>query len=62
MSAVPMIETARAAVARLFADDLAQGYRIAGCHRYNASDGTELFRVVRLKHADRDKVIRPIFR
>lgn len=57
-----MTETAQAGISRHFADDLAQGYRIAGCHRYNASDGTELFRVVRLKHADRDKVIRPIFR
>jgi hypothetical protein len=62
MSAVPMTETARAAVGRLFADDLAKGYRIAGCHRYNAADGTELFRVVRLKHAERDKVIRPMYR
>lgn len=57
-----MTETAHAAVNRLFADDLAQGYRIAGCHRYNAADGTELFRVVRLKHAERDKVIRPMYR
>ena len=62
MNAVPMTETARAAIVRLFADDLAQGYRIAGCHRYNAADGTELFRVVRLKHAERDKVIIPIHR
>jgi hypothetical protein len=62
MNAVPMTETARAAVGRHFADDIAQGYRIAGCHRYNAADGTELFRVVRLKHAERDKVIRPMYR
>lgn len=62
MNAVPMKEAAQAAVNRLFADDLAQGYRIAGCHRYNAADGVELFRVVRLKHADRGKIIRPMFR
>ena len=62
MNAVPMTETARAAVGRIFADELAQGYRVAGCHRYNAADGTELFRVVRLKHAERDKVIIPIHR
>ncbi len=62
MNAVPMTETARAAIVRLFADDLAQGYRIAGCHRYNAADGTELFRVVRLKHPERDKVIMPMHR
>jgi hypothetical protein len=57
-----MTETAQAAIARHFADDLAQGYRIAGCHRYNAADGTELFRVVRLKHANGDKVIKPMYR
>ena len=57
-----MMETAPAAVARLFADDLAQGYRVAGCHRYNNPDGSEAFRVVRLKHADREKVIRPMYR
>ena len=62
MNAVPMTETAHAAVNRLFEHDLAQGYRIAGCHRYNAADGAELFRVVRLKNADGDKVIRPMFR
>lgn len=57
-----MTETAQVAVNRLFAEDLAQGYRIAGCHRYNAPDGTELFRVVRLKHAERGKMIRPMYR
>lgn len=57
-----MMESAPVAVNRLFADDLAQGYRIAGCHRYNNPDGTEAFRVVRLKHAERDKVIRPMYR
>jgi hypothetical protein len=57
-----MMETAPAAVARLFADDLAQGYRVAGRHRYNDADGCEAFRVVRLKHADREKVIRPMYR
>ena len=62
MSAVPIQETAQQAVNRLFADDLAQGYRIAGCHRYNAPDGCELFRAVRLKHPERDKVMRPIYR
>ena len=62
MNAVPMTETARAAVGRLFADDLAKCHRIAGCHRYNAADGTELFRVVRLKNAEGDKVIRPMYR
>ena len=62
MSAVPIQEKAQQAVNRLFADDLAQGYRIAGCHRYNAPDGSELFRAVRLKHPERDKVMRPIYR
>lgn len=62
MSAVPIQEKAQQAVNRLFADDLAQGYRIAGCHRYNAPDGGELFRAVRLKHPERDKVMRPIYR
>ncbi|GAB1407228.1 hypothetical protein MASR1M8_11470 [Thermomonas brevis] len=62
MSAVPMQETARQAVSRLFAEELRQGYRLTGCHRYNAADGAELFRVVRLKHAELEKVIIPIYR
>ena len=62
MNAVPMIETAQQAVNRLFADEVANGYRIAGCHRYNDADGAELFRSVRLKNAEGDKVIRPMYR
>lgn len=62
MSAVPIQEKAAQAVGRLFADELAQGYRIAAAHRYNAPDGCELFRAVRLKHPERDKVMRPIYR
>lgn len=62
MSAVPIQETAQQAVNRLFADELRQGYRIAAAHRYNAPDGCELFRAVRLKHPGRDKVMRPIYR
>lgn len=57
-----MRETAQQAVGRLFADELANGYRIAAAHRYNAPDGSELFRAVRLKHPERDKVMRPIYR
>jgi Protein of unknown function (DUF3987) len=55
-------ETARAAVRRIFAKELRYGYTIAGCHRYNAADGTELFRMVRLKHPLRSKIILPIHR
>lgn len=55
-----MQETARQAIARLFSTELADGYRVAGCHRYNDAEGSELFRVVRLKHPMRDKVIKPI--
>jgi hypothetical protein len=62
MNAVPMRETAQQAVGRLFADELANGYRIAAAHRYNAPDGSELFRAVRLKHPERDKLMRPIYR
>lgn len=55
-------ETAREAVARMFAKELRDGYKIAGCHRYNTADGQELFRNVRLKHPDRPKVMRAIHR
>lgn len=62
MNAVPMIEDARSAVRRLFANELRDGYRLAGCHRYNDAEGRELFRVVRLKHPEREKIIRPMHR
>lgn len=62
MNAIPMIEDARQAVNRLFAGHLRDGYRIAGCHRYNDAEGRELFRVVRLKHPEVDKIIRPMHR
>lgn len=55
-------ESARDAVQRLFAGDLRNGFTIAGCHRWNAADGSELFRVVRLKSEAGDKTIRPIRR
>ena len=60
MEAAP--EPVRDAIARLFANDLRNGYTIAGCHRYSDADGSELFRVVRLKHAVQPKIIRPIHR
>jgi len=63
MNAVVNIEeTARDAVCRLFRKELAEGYTLAGCHRYNRDDGSELFRVVRLKHPERDKIIKPMHR
>lgn len=62
MNAVPMIEDARQAVNRLFAGNLRDGYRIAGCHRYNDAEGRELFRVARLKHPEAEKIIRPMHR
>ncbi|MBS0213190.1 MAG: AAA family ATPase [Proteobacteria bacterium] len=43
-------EAARDAVHRLFAGALSAGFKLAGLHRYNTSDGAELLRVVRLKH------------
>lgn len=62
MNAVPKIESTLQAIKRIFYAELAQNYQIAGCHRYNAADGTELFRVSRLKHPEREKVIGPIYR
>lgn len=58
MSAKP--EPPREAVTRLFDKELRDGYELVGCHRYNATDGTELFRQVRLKHPDKPKIIRPM--
>lgn len=43
-------EAARDAVHRLFAGALRAGFKLAGLHRCNTSDGAELLRVVRLKH------------
>ncbi len=64
MNALPKSqpETAIAAANRLFAADVAKGYKLAGLHRYNDTDGNELFRVVRLKHPVEEKVIRPMRR
>lgn len=62
MNAVSQEESTDAAVQRLFAKELAEGFSIAGCHRYNDADGFELFRVVRLKHPARGKIIRPMHR
>jgi hypothetical protein len=55
-------ESADAAVHRLFARELHDGYTISGCHRYDGADGQELFRAVRLKHPTLEKVMRPIHR
>ena len=55
-------ESARDAVHRLFASDIREGYTVAGCHRYNDADGCESFRVVRLKHPEREKIIKPMHR
>lgn len=54
-------ETARDAIQRLFARELQDGFKLAGCHRYNDANGNELFRRVRLKHGD-EKHMRPIRR
>lgn len=54
-------ETAREAVQRLFAKELRDGYKVAGCHRYNMPDGCELFRSVRLVHPERGKHMRPMY-
>ena len=63
MNAVVNIEeTARDAVRRLFRKEFAEGYTLAACHRYNRDDGSELFRVVRLKHPERGKIIKPMHR
>lgn len=62
MNAIPKLESTQAAIARLFKKELAQGYHLAGCHRYNNPDGSELFQSVRLKHPERDKIMRPIRR
>lgn len=55
------VENIRDAIHRLFAKELRDGFKLAGCHRYNDADGNELFRRVRLKRGD-TKHIRPMHR
>ncbi len=50
MLQVPQHEPAREAVNRLFAAPLRAGFALVGCHRYHGTDGSELFRMVRLKY------------
>lgn len=53
-------ETAKDAVRRLFAKELAEGFKPIAGHPYRDADGTVLFLRPRLKHSDGRKHIRPI--
>ncbi|MBS0194407.1 MAG: DUF927 domain-containing protein [Proteobacteria bacterium] len=55
-------ESASDAVRRLFKSKLRAGFALTAIHRYNQQDGAELFCRMRLKHANGEKVIRPMHR
>ena len=60
MNAIPQVETAPDAARRLFAREIAEGFKPAGLHCYADADGVPVFYRPRLKHPDGRKAIKPM--
>lgn len=60
MSAVPKVEAARDGARRLFAREIAEGFKPVALHFYADAEGVPVFYRPRLKHPDGRKVIKPM--